>query len=173
MKGTIRRGHVGQSSNGSSASHGRAPGLLYWTEDGTTEIEVHIASRPGCGPTLWLSLRQLASLFERDRSVISKHLKALFTSRLDRTREAAFFETTQAEGRRAVRRTLERFTTDVALAVGDRVRSNRRTHFRNWANEILRGQASKGPLDEREDPPETGLGALPKATAAGELMDRS
>lgn len=112
--------------------------LLYWSEGGETLIEVRVNPRPGQTPMLWFSLRQLADLFERDRSVISKHLKAIFASGLDRRLNAAIFETTQSEGRRAVRRNLELFSVDVALAVGDRVRSRRASHFRTWADNAVR-----------------------------------
>jgi hypothetical protein len=86
------------------------------------------------GETVWLSLQQLADLFERDKSVVSRHLKNIFDSReLDRNRTVAKNATVQKEGRREVVRDIEFFNLDAIISVGYRVNSVRATHFRQWA----------------------------------------
>lgn len=89
--------------------------------------------------TVWLSLNQMADLFERDKSVISRHLFNIFkTEELDRASTVAFFATVQKEGGRTIERNIEYFNLDAILSVGYRVNSKRGTQFRIWATNVLR-----------------------------------
>lgn len=97
------------------------------------------------GDTVWLSLQQLADLFERDKSVISRHLKNIFDSKeLDRVRTVAKHATVQREGKREVARDIEFFNLDVIISVGYRVNSARATRFRQWATCVLREHLTQG-----------------------------
>ncbi len=97
------------------------------------------------GETVWLRLQQLADLFERDKSVISRHLKNIFDSKeLDRGRTVAKNATIQKEGEREVVRDIEFFNLDAIISVGYRVNSRRATRFRQWATRVLREQLTKG-----------------------------
>lgn len=109
--------------------------------DGDTQpVEVRLE-----GETVWLSLQQLADLFGRDKSVISRHLKNIFDSKeLDRDRTVAKHATVQKEGRREVARDIEFFNLDAIISVGYRVNSARATHFRQWATCVLREHLTKG-----------------------------
>jgi hypothetical protein len=114
--------------------------ILYQTEDGQTRLEVRVQ-----GETVWLSLSQLAELFQRDKSVISKHIKKVFDEgELTREATVAKFATVQTEGGRAVSRQIEFFNLDVIISVGYRVKSLRGTQFRIWATGRLRDYLIKG-----------------------------
>jgi prophage maintenance system killer protein/prophage antirepressor-like protein len=109
-------------------------------EDDNQPVEVRLE-----GETVWLSLQQLADLFERDKSVISRHLKKIFDSKeLDRKRTVAKNATVQKEGKREVVRDIEFFNLDAIISVGYRVNSARATRFRQWATRVLREQLTKG-----------------------------
>ncbi|MGC8724839.1 MAG: virulence RhuM family protein [Acidobacteriota bacterium] len=94
------------------------------------------------GKTLWLSLNQIASLFGRDKSVISRHLANIFrTKELDRQSVVAVFATTAADGKTY---RVEHFNLDAILSVGYRVNSKEGAQFRIWATGILAGHLVKG-----------------------------
>lgn len=98
---------------------------IYQAEDGQ-EIRVRLEKE-----TLWLSLPQLASLFGRDKSVISRHLKNIFdTGELSREATVAKNATVQTEGKRQVRRQTELYNLDAIISVGYRVNSKTGTQFR-------------------------------------------
>ena len=114
--------------------------LLYQTEDGHTRIEVKFK-----GDTAWLSLNQMAELFDRDKSVISKHIRNAFEEgELTESSTVAKFATVQKEGPREVSREIEFYNLDVIISVGYRVKSHRGTQFRIWATERLREYIIKG-----------------------------
>jgi hypothetical protein len=114
--------------------------VLYQAQDGRATLEVRLVQE-----TIWLSLNQIATLFERDKSVISCHLRNIFsTSELDRKSTVAYFATVQLEGGHAVERQIECFNLDAILSVGYRVNSKRGTQFRIWATQILREHILKG-----------------------------
>lgn len=97
------------------------------------------------GETVWLNLNQIAILFGRDKSVISRHIKNIFSSEeLDRNSTVAFFATVQNEGRREVKREVEHFNLDLIISVGYRVNSKLGTKFRIWATSILKDHLIKG-----------------------------
>ena len=114
--------------------------LLYQTEDGRSRLEVRLS-----GETVWLSLSQMADLFQRDKSVISKHIRNVFEEReLSPEPTVARFATVQREGEREVARDIEYFNLDVIISVGYRVHSHRGTQFRIWATQRLREYIVKG-----------------------------
>lgn len=114
--------------------------LLYQTETGRPAVEVRLEQE-----TLWLSLPQLAELFGRDKSVISRHLKNIFdTGELERERTVAKNATVQNEGDRHVTRQTEFYNLDAIISVGYRVNSRQGTHFRIWANQVLKDYLVQG-----------------------------
>lgn len=114
--------------------------LVYQAEDGTLKIDVRFE-----GETVWLSLNQLASLFQRDKSVISRHIKNVFDEgELIMEGTVAKFATVQTEGKKTVNREIEFFNLDVIISVGYRVKSAVATRFRIWATQRLREYIVKG-----------------------------
>ena len=120
-----------------------APGgeiVLYQAPDGSVSLDVRLDRE-----TIWLNLNQLAALFERDKSVISRHLRNIYREgELDRKATVAFFATVQDEGGRQVLRQLEYYNLDAIISVGYRVNSKRGTQFRIWATRVLRDHLVKG-----------------------------
>jgi hypothetical protein len=113
--------------------------ILYQTDELPKHIEVKVDSQ---NDTFWLSLNQIAFLFDRDKSVISRHLKNIFNqNELDRDSVVAFFATTATDGKSY---SVEHFNLDAILSVGYRVNSKRGTQFRIWANRILKDYLLKG-----------------------------
>lgn len=111
--------------------------VLYWTDDGGMSLDVRLEKE-----TLWLSLNQISALFERDKSVISRHLRNVFQEgELDRGAVVAFFATTAADGKTYQ---VEYFNLDAILSVGYRVNSKRGTQFRIWATQVLKDHLVKG-----------------------------
>lgn len=107
--------------------------IMYTTEDGLTKIEVTFDN-----DTVWLSLEQMADLFQRDKSTISRHIKNIFSEgELRQKATVAKFATVQMEGNRQVSREIEYYNLDVIISVGYRVKSLRGTQFRIWASEIV------------------------------------
>ncbi len=95
--------------------------------------------------TLWLNINQLAALFERDKSVISRHLRNVYREgELAREATVAFFATVQEEGGRQVSRQIEFYNLDAILSVGYRVNSARGTQFRIWATGVLHDHIVRG-----------------------------
>lgn len=100
--------------------------ILYQTEDGKSRIEVTL-----CNDTVWLTADQMAELFQRNKSTISRHIKNVFEDgelNLDST--VAFFATVQNEGDRTVERNLAYYNLDMIISVGYRVKSHRGVQFR-------------------------------------------
>lgn len=114
--------------------------LLYQTEDGHSRIDVRLVNE-----TVWLSAGQMADLFQRDKSTISRHIQNVFEeNEVDRSATVAFFATVQTEGSREVSRDIEHFNLDVVISVGYRVKSHRGVQFRQWATRLLRDYLVKG-----------------------------
>ena len=123
--------------------------LLYQTEDGRSRIECRLRDE-----TLWLSLNQISELFDRDKSVISKHLKNIFEEgELARDSVVAQNATTAADGKTYQ---VDYYRLEAVLAVGFRVRSPRGTQFRQWATAQLREFLTQGFImdDERMKNPD-------------------
>lgn len=113
--------------------------ILYQSDELPEHIEVKIDEEK---ETFWLSLNQIANLFERDKSVISRHLKKIFLDKeLDRVSVVAFFATTASDNKTYH---VEHFNLDAILSVGYRVNSRRGTQFRIWANRVLKEYLLKG-----------------------------
>jgi hypothetical protein len=111
--------------------------LLYQVEDGRTRVEVRFE-----GETAWLSLGQIAELFQRDKSVISRHIKNVFEGgELRREAVVAQSATTADDGKTYQ---VDYFNLDVIISVGYRVKSHRGTQFRIWATQRLREYLVKG-----------------------------
>jgi len=114
--------------------------VIYQADDGETRLEVHLDRE-----TVWLNLNQLVVLFGRDKSVISRHLRAIYKSgELDRQATVAKNATVQVEGGREVKRTIEFFNLDAIISVGYRVNSKLGVQFRQWATRVLRDHLVRG-----------------------------
>ena len=114
--------------------------IIYQAPNGETSVNVKLQ-----GDTLWLSLNQLADLFERDKSVISRHLRNIYNEgELDKTATVAKNATVQNEGERKVVRDVEFYNLDAIISLGYRVNSKRGTQFRIWANKVLKDYLVKG-----------------------------
>ena len=114
--------------------------ILYQTEDGLTKINVNMRNE-----TVWLSLDQMAELFGRDKSTISRHIRNVFSEgELSQEATVANFATVQTEGDREVTRDITYYNLDVIISVGYRVKSQRGVQFRIWATERLKEYLIKG-----------------------------
>lgn len=120
--------------------------LLYQVEGDGPHLEVRLHDE-----SVWLSLNQMAELFQVDKSGISRHLKNIFESgELQREATVANFATVQSEGQRQVTRQVEYFNLDAIISVGYRVNSKRGTQFRIWATRLLKEHLLKGfTLDDK------------------------
>ena len=108
--------------------------LIYTTEDGLTKIETAFD-----GDTVWLSKAQMAELFQRDRSVISKHIKNVFEEgELQKAGNVQNLHIANSD------KPVEFYNLDVIISVGYRVKSRRGTQFRIWATSILKEYMRKG-----------------------------
>ena len=111
--------------------------LMYTTEDGLTKIEATFEN-----DTVWLSIAQMAELFQRDRSVIGKHVRNIFKEgELDKNAVWAKFAYTASDGKKYE---VDYYNLDVIISVGYRVKSLRGTQFRMWALGILKEYMKKG-----------------------------
>lgn len=117
--------------------------IIYANADDTTSVEVRMER-----DTVWLSLNQMAALFDRHKSVISRHLKNVFsTGELERDSVVAIFATTATDGKTYE---TEHFNLDAILSVGYRVNSRSGTRFRQWATRRLHEHLVQGySLNER------------------------
>ena len=93
--------------------------------------------------TVWLSLDQMAKLFGRDKSVISRHIKNALEEELDIS-TVANFATVKNEGGRNVTRNIDYYNLDMIISVGYRVKSQNGVIFRKWATKILKDYMIKG-----------------------------
>ena len=113
---------------------------LYRPNELAQHIEVKIDEE-----TVWLSLNQIAQLFDRDKSVISRHLRNVFKDgELSFEATVAKIATVQMEAGREVKREIKYYNLDAILSVGYRVNSKQGTQFRIWANKILKDYLLKG-----------------------------
>ena len=111
--------------------------IIYTTEDGLTKIETTFD-----GDTVWLSIDQMAELFQRDRSVIGKHVRNIFKEvELERESVWAKFAYTASNGKVY---NVDYYNLDVIISVGYRVKSKRGTQFKIWATSILKEYMRKG-----------------------------
>lgn len=114
--------------------------ILYQTLDGESKIEVRLEN-----DTVWLSADQMAELFQRNKSTISRHIKnVLEDGELEEAATVAFFATVQNEGERKVERKIAFYNLDMIISVGYRVHSYRGVQFRIWATKVLKEYIVKG-----------------------------
>jgi prophage maintenance system killer protein len=110
---------------------------IYRSEDGSTEIQVKLDNE-----SVWLSLMQLTELFQRDKSVISRHITNIFKEKeLPKDSVVAKNATTASDGKTYQ---VEYYNLDVIISVGYRIKSQRGTQFRIWANKIVKDYLIKG-----------------------------
>ena len=105
-------------------------------KDGALELDVKITPEQD---TVWLSAEEMALLFDRDRSVIQRHIRNIFNeNELDQNSTCAKFAQVQKEGLRSVTRLFDYYNLDVIISVGYRVKSQRGIAFRKWASSVLK-----------------------------------
>ncbi|MBO4716063.1 MAG: virulence RhuM family protein [Verrucomicrobia bacterium] len=147
-----------KDDNGNKANMGEI--LIYRTEDGQTKLDVKLENE-----TIWLSLDQMAELFQRDKSTVSRHIKNVFQEgELDPSSVVANFATTAADGKNYQ---VDYYNLDVIISVGYRVKSIRGTQFRIWTTARLKEYMIKGFTLDDERLKGNGGGAYWK-----ELLDR-
>ena len=111
--------------------------LIYQNQEGDIKIDVRFEDE-----TIWLSLDQMATLFSRDKSTISRHIKNIFEEgELYRNSVVANFATTATDGKNYQ---VEYYNLDVIISVGYRVKSQQGTRFRIWATQQLKEYLIKG-----------------------------
>ena len=111
--------------------------ILYQTADGESKIEVTLAN-----DTVWLTIDQMADLFQRNKSTISRHIKNVLESgELQETSVVAFFATTASDGKIYQ---VNYYNLDMIISIGYRVNSYRGVQFRIWATQVLREYLVKG-----------------------------
>ena len=117
--------------------------ILYQTVDGESKIEVTLAN-----DTVWLTIDQMAELFQRNKSTISRHIKNVFDEgELNREVVVAKFATTTQHGAiegKLQTHLVEFYNLDMIISVGYRVHSYRGVQFRIWATQVLREYLVKG-----------------------------
>lgn len=115
-------------------NHNNFPILIYQTTDGITRLDVHLSD-----DSVWLSTAQMAELFQRERSVITKHIKNVFEEgELEKESNVQNLHIANSD------RPVTFYSLDVIISVGYRVKSQRGTQFRIWANKILKEYIRKG-----------------------------
>ena len=111
--------------------------IIYQTQDGLTKINVNMQEE-----TVWLSLDQMAELFQRDKSTISRHIRNIFDEgELERESVVANSATTATDGKTYQ---VDFYNLDVIISVGYRVKSQRGVQFRIWATNVLKEYMKKG-----------------------------
>ncbi len=114
--------------------------LIYTASDGSTQVQVRLQEE-----MVWLTLSQIADLFQRDKSVISRHIANIYKEgELEPEATVAKYATVQREGERQVNRELEHYNLDMIISVGYRVNSHVGIHFRRWATQRIREYLVKG-----------------------------
>jgi hypothetical protein len=120
--------------------------LIFANQTGGEAIEVRLQNG-----TVWLTQKLIATLFDIDRSVITKHLNNIYQeNELNKAATCAIFAQVQTEGTRTVSRDVEFHNLDAIISVGYRVNSKRATAFRQWATGILRDFALRGYVIDRK-----------------------
>lgn len=114
--------------------------VIYQTKDGKTDIDVRLENE-----TVWLTIDQMADLFKKNKSTISRHIHNIYSEKeLTPNSTVAKYATVQQEGKRTVERNLEYYNLDVIISVGYRVKSVRGTQFRIWATQKLKDYLVQG-----------------------------
>lgn len=111
-------------------------------KNGELELEVTVSENR---ENVWLSQDQMATLFDVDRSRVTRHIKNIYDdNELDENSTCAENALVQTEGKRKVKRTIKIYNLDMILAVGYRVKSPNGIIFRKWATSILKDYMIKG-----------------------------
>ncbi len=114
--------------------------IIYQAKNGAIELRGDFGHQ-----TIWATLDQIADVFGRDKSVISRHLKNIYKeNELSQKSTVAKNATVQIEGNRKIKRTIEYYNLDAIISVGYRVNSKTATEFRKWATKTLREHITKG-----------------------------
>ena len=114
--------------------------IIVYQPNDMLNLEVRVENE-----SVWLNLSQISMLFERDKSVISRHISNVFREgELDRLSTVANFAIVQLENGRSVVRRIDYYNLDVIISVGYRVKSVRGTQFRIWANQVLKDYLLRG-----------------------------
>lgn len=114
--------------------------IVVYQPDEVVNLEVRVENE-----SVWLNLNQIATLFDRDKSVISRHISNIFKEKeLDKNSTVAKNATVQIENGRSIVRQMDYYNLDVIISVGYRVKSQRGTQFRIWANQVLKDYLLKG-----------------------------
>lgn len=114
--------------------------IVIYQPDEIVNLEVRVENE-----SVWLSLNQIAMLFDRDKSVISRHISNIYKEKeLVKDSTVAKNATVQIENGRSIVRQIEYYNLDVIISVGYRVKSQRGTRFRIWANQVLKEYLLKG-----------------------------
>ena len=112
--------------------------IIYQTEDGQTQIDVRLENE-----TVWLTQAQMAELFDKDRTVIGRHIRNIYKEEeLEQDITCAKFAHMGSEGDQRYEYTA--YNLDVIISVGYRVNSKRGVKFRQWANKVLKQYLIKG-----------------------------
>ena len=112
--------------------------IILYQPDSTVKLEVRLEDE-----TVWLSQKQMSQIFQRDRTVIGRHINNLYKEgELDRDITSANFAHMGSEGDQQYVTTL--YNLDVIISVGYRVKSKRGTEFRQWATKVLRDYLLRG-----------------------------
>jgi hypothetical protein len=135
--------------------------IVYKSPDGQVQVDVRLEQE-----TVWLTQRQMAELFGRERSVVAKHVaNAYREGELSPRATRAKYAQVQNEGDRNVTREVDHYNLDVVISVDYRVKSRRGTQFRIWATRTLREHLLRGyTLNERRLR-ETGLAEMEAAVS--------
>ena len=111
--------------------------VIYKNNDGNIECSVNLRDN-----TLWLSLDQIATVFQKNKSTISRHIKNIFvTEELDKDSVVAFFATTANDGKTY---NVAYYNLDMIISVGYRINSKIATNFRKWATNVLKNYLTQG-----------------------------
>ena len=117
--------------------------ILFQTQGGETKIEVRLSNE-----TVWLTADQMAELFQRNKSTISRHIKKVFESgELDSDMVVAKYATTTQHGAikgKTQTHQVDFYNLDMIISVGYRVNSHRGVQFRQWATQVLKEYMIKG-----------------------------
>ncbi len=114
--------------------------IIYERENGEPSIQIKLEKE-----SLWLSQKQIATLFEKDSDTIGLHFKNIYkTGELDPKTTTEYFSVVQIEGERNVKRNIRFYNLDAIISVGYRVNSKKGTQFRIWANKIIKDHLVKG-----------------------------
>jgi hypothetical protein len=132
--------------------------VLYEAPDGGVQLDVRLERE-----TVWLTQAQMADLFGRERSVVTKHLRNVYSEHELDGATCAKFAQVQTEGPRTVTREVDNYNLDVIISAAYRIKSKRGTQFRIWATRTLRDHLLRGYTLNQKRLREKGLGEIEQA----------